>query len=39
MSDELVIEDGFVRFSDFTDIKARIPRGVQERNILTEKCM
>lgn len=33
MSDEVVIEDGFVRFKTFTDIKARIPNGVQDRSI------
>jgi very-short-patch-repair endonuclease len=33
MSNEVVIEDGFVRFKEFTDIRARIPKGVQDRNI------
>lgn len=33
MSDEVVIEDGFVRFKTFTDVKARIPNGVQDRSI------
>ena len=33
MADEVVIEDGFVRFKTFTDVKARIPNGAQDRNI------
>lgn len=33
MSNEVVIEDGFVRFTTFTDIRARIPMGTQDRNI------
>ena len=33
MSDEIVIEDNFVRFKNFTDIQARIPIGTQNRNI------
>jgi hypothetical protein len=33
MKNEIVIEDNFVRLSNFTDIKARIPRGIQDRSI------
>ena len=33
MANEVVIEDGFVRFKTFTDVKARIPNGAQDRNI------
>ena len=33
MANEVVIEDGFVRFKTFTDIRARIPMGTQDRNI------
>lgn len=33
MANEIVIEDGFVRFKTFTEIRARIPMGTQDRNI------
>ena len=33
MKDEIIIEDNFVRFKNFTDIRARIPTGTQDRNI------
>ena len=33
VKNEVVIEDGFVRFKTFTDVKARIPNGAQDRNI------
>lgn len=33
MVNEIVIEDGFVRFKTFTAIRARIPMGTQDRNI------
>lgn len=33
IANEVVIEDGFVRFKTFTDIRARIPMGTQDRNI------
>ena len=33
MKDEIVIEDKFVRFKNFTNIRARIPMGTQDRNI------
>ncbi len=33
MTNEIVIEEGFVRFKNFTEICARIPIGTQDRNI------
>lgn len=33
MANEIVIEDGFVRFKTFTEIRARIPMGTQDRSI------
>lgn len=33
MDNEIVIEDGFVRFKKFTEIRARIPMGTQDRSI------
>ena len=33
MANEILIEEGFVRFKNFTEIHARIPMGTQERNI------
>ena len=33
MANEIVIEDGFVRFKNFTEIRARIPMGTQDRSI------
>lgn len=33
IANEIVIEDGFVRFKTFTEIRARIPMGTQDRSI------
>lgn len=33
MANEIVIEEGFVRFQAFTNIRARVPMGMQDRNI------
>lgn len=33
MKDEIIIEDKFVRFKNFKNIRARIPMGTQDRNI------